>query len=79
MRTTLDIDDDVLQAARERAHRGRSSIGAALSELARRGLIAPATGLAVGEPEAVYGFRPFPNRGGVVSNEMINKIREEDP
>jgi hypothetical protein len=78
VRTTLDIDDDVLQAARERAQRGRRSIGEALSELARRGLIAPAAGLAVREPETVHGFRPFPSRGGVVTNEMINKIRDED-
>ena len=37
MRTTLNIDDDVLAAARALAERKGSSLGAALSELARRG------------------------------------------
>ena len=78
MRTTLDIDEDVLEAARERAKRERKTIGELLSELARRGLTAPMVDNAVKEPESIYGFRPFPSRGGVITNEMINKIREED-
>ena len=41
MRTTLNIDDDVLAAARELAERSGSSLGAALSELARRGSESP--------------------------------------
>ena len=78
MRTTLDIDDDVLEATRERAKREHKTIGELLSQLARRGLNAPTAGLAVKEPESFYGFRPFPSRGGIVTNEMINKLREED-
>ena len=38
MRTTLDIDDDVVAAARELAARERRSLGSVISELARRGL-----------------------------------------
>ena len=38
MRTTLDIDDDVVAAARELAAGQRRSLGAVISELARRGL-----------------------------------------
>ena len=37
MRTTLTIDDDVLAVARALAERNGSSLGKALSELARRG------------------------------------------
>ena len=37
MRTTVTIDDDVLAVARALAERNRSSLGSALSELARRG------------------------------------------
>lgn len=37
MRTTLDIENDVLEAARALSVARRVSIGAALSELARRG------------------------------------------
>jgi hypothetical protein len=38
VRTTLDIDDDVVVAARELAVSQRRSLGAVISELARRGL-----------------------------------------
>lgn len=37
MRTTLDLDDDVLAVARSLAQERGVSIGAAMSELARRG------------------------------------------
>ncbi|ORW74361.1 hypothetical protein AWC22_23535 [Mycobacterium riyadhense] len=39
MRTTLDMDDDVVAAARELAAGERRSVGAVISELARRGLV----------------------------------------
>ncbi|HEX2503087.1 MAG TPA: hypothetical protein VHK00_04025 [Miltoncostaeaceae bacterium] len=38
MRTTLDIADDVMLAARELAAQERRPIGAVISDLARRGL-----------------------------------------
>jgi hypothetical protein len=38
MRTTLEIDDDVQQAARELAEAQRSTAGKVLSELARKAL-----------------------------------------
>jgi hypothetical protein len=38
VRTTLDIDDDVVAAARELAAGERRSLGSVISELARRGL-----------------------------------------
>jgi hypothetical protein len=38
MRTTLEIDDDVVAAARELAADQRRSLGSVISELARRGL-----------------------------------------
>ena len=44
MRTTLDIDDDVLQAAKELADLRRSTAGKILSELARKGLEPSPTG-----------------------------------
>jgi hypothetical protein len=77
MRTTLDIDDDILEAAKERGRKERKTAGKVLSELARQALTAPAAH-ATSEPPAVYGLRPFPSRGNVITNEMINRIREED-
>ena len=38
MRTTLDIDDDVMAAARELARDEGRTLGAVVSDLARRGL-----------------------------------------
>jgi hypothetical protein len=38
VRTTLDIDDDVMAAARELAAGERRSLGSVISELARRAL-----------------------------------------
>jgi len=42
MRTTLDIDSDVLEAAKSLAEARRISVGKALSQLARRGVTAHA-------------------------------------
>lgn len=39
MRTTLNIDDDVLEAARRFAEARHISLGEALSSLARRGIV----------------------------------------
>ena len=38
MRTTLDVDDDVLQAAKELAELRRTTAGKVLSDLARKAL-----------------------------------------
>jgi hypothetical protein len=38
VRTTVDLDDDVLRAARALASARRASLGRVLSDLARRGL-----------------------------------------
>jgi hypothetical protein len=78
MRTTLDIQDDVLQAAKERARREKKTIGQVISELARSSLTASPTYPAAQEPRAVYGIKPFPKRGGIVTNELIDKLREDD-
>ena len=78
MRTTLDIAYDVMQAARERARRERKTIGEMISELARRALTAPQEPLCVEEPKAVHGLKPFARRGGIVTNELIDKLRDED-
>ena len=74
MRTTLNIADDVLQAAKELARRDGKTAGQVISELVRRALTSPSPG---GEPEDLLGFEPFPSRGGVVTNETIDRLRDE--
>jgi hypothetical protein len=78
VRTTLDIDDDVLQAAKERARREKKTAGRMISELVRAALgMLPAHG-AAREPRPLHGFRPFPRRGRIVTNELIDRLREDD-
>ena len=79
MRTTLDIDDEVLQAVKEIARRRHSTAGTVISELARRALTSAADRPAViEEPRGFYGFRPLPAGDRVVSTELVERIREED-
>ncbi|MHC4859977.1 MAG: CopG family transcriptional regulator [Planctomycetota bacterium] len=76
MRTTLNLDEDVLAAAKELARLRRTTVGKVVSELARKGL-RPAP------PEA-------PSRNGVpllpptedeapVSREIVNRLRDGEP
>jgi hypothetical protein len=78
MRTTLDIANDVLQAAKERARREKKSLGQVISELVRSALTSIPREQTAREPKARYGFRPFAKRGSIVSNDLIDKLREED-
>jgi hypothetical protein len=78
VRTTLDIDNDVLQAARERARREGKTMGEIISDLARSALSAPARTPTARDAKAICGLRPFPKRGGIVTNELIDKLREDD-
>ncbi len=79
MRTTLDIADDVLLAVKERARREKRSAGEVLSEVAREALTHRLGASVDDEPESFFGFHPLPRRGVVVSNELIDKLREEEP
>ncbi len=75
MRTTLDIDEDVLLAARDLADRRGSSLGRAVSDLARQGLRRS-------EPAHVRNGLPlFPVQPGaaVVTMELVNRLRDEAP
>lgn len=81
MRTTLDIDDDVLDAARELAKAEGKTAGKILSELARKALTTPefpASGLSERNSEPLSDWPTFPNREGpIVTNEMVRKIQDE--
>lgn len=77
MRTTLDIADDVLLAVKELARREKRTTGEVLSQLARKGLQGGSSEFPKAGKE-LFGFRPFPSRGGVVTNELIAQLREDD-
>jgi hypothetical protein len=78
MRTTLDIAEDVLQAAKERARRENKTAGEVISELARAALTMSPSAPKAAEPRAHFGLRPFPRRGAVVTNDAVDRLREDD-
>jgi hypothetical protein len=78
VRTTIELADDVLFAVKDRARRERRSLGAVLSDLARQALTQPVGGEGVAETPALYGFEALPRRGPAVSNELIDRLREDD-
>lgn len=79
MRTTLDIDEDVLMAVKELARSGQESTGKTISRLVRQALSGHHHGTAPTPDTTVIrgGFRPFGRRGGVaVTNDEINRLRD---
>ena len=81
MRTTIDLEYDTLIAAKEIARAENTSLGKVISRLVRQALTgttgttgttsAPATATAT-------GFVPFEARGVVVSNDLINRLRDAE-
>ena len=76
VRTTLDIDDDVLQAAKELAARGNKTAGQVISELARLSIInqAPPDLMAA---TVVNGFELLPAGGRRVTPDLVRCLLEE--
>jgi hypothetical protein len=75
MRTTLDIDEDILHAAREIARQRGETIGKVLSELARKSLTKQVSG------PTRNGLPLFPvqPKAGIVTLELVNQLRDETP
>jgi hypothetical protein len=74
MRTTLDIEGDVLAAAKELAQRQGVSAGKVVSRLLRSALTGEAPAQRSGAA-VVAGFRPFAaNNQRLVGNEQIDQL-----
>ena len=79
MRTTVDLDYDTLIAAKEIARMENTSLGKVISRLVRQALTGNATAQAASSPvTSATGFVPFEARGVVVSNELIDRLRDND-
>ena len=79
MRITLDIDDDVLTAARSLARHRGCTLGEMISTLVRSAINAPSrSASSVAEPAPLYGFEAFPSEGKIVTNEQIDELRDRD-
>jgi hypothetical protein len=78
MRTTIDVDEDVLAAAKELARKQRVSIGKIVSGLLREAMCGGYSRAAArhDEPAGAGGFRPFPARGRVVTDDLIEHISD---
>jgi hypothetical protein len=74
MRTTLDIDDDVLAAAKELASRQKTTAGQVISDLARRALAEASSG----NPTYRHGLVVLPRRGGTVTPELVDRLAEDE-
>ncbi len=78
MRTTLDIAEDVLLAARTLGKQERKSVGQVLSELARKGL-AVSNGISnLDSGEEFLGFKPIPARGVTVNSQLVERLNESE-
>lgn len=75
MRTTLEIDDDVLGAAKELAAWEKKTAGKVISELARRGI---QTHRGKARKKIHGGFEVLPAEGRVVTPQMVQKILEQN-
>ena len=79
MRTTINLEDDVLLVARGLARRDGTSIGAVISELARKGLNGDRCNHTDDAEDQFYGFCPLPKRGSPVTNDLIDQLRDDGP
>lgn len=79
MRTTIDLEYDTLIAAKEIARAENTSLGKVISRLLRQALTGGAAPQTINNlPATATGFVPFEPRGVVVSNELINRLRDAD-
>lgn len=79
MRTTIDLEYDTLLAAKEIARTENTSLGKVISRLVRQALTGSAAPQAAHSPASTAtGFVPFESRGVVVSNDLIDRLRDAD-
>ena len=75
MRTTLDLDEDVLQAAKELADVHGTTAGKVLSELARKAL-APARGGRIRNGVPILPRRPA--GAPLITMKLVNELRDDE-
>jgi hypothetical protein len=79
MRTTIDIEPDVLNAAKEIVRQKHIRVGKVISELLRQALTGNTGDSAHQTPNASStGFDPFPARGVLITNELIRGLRDAE-
>ena len=74
MRTTINLDDDVLAAAKQLARKRSSTLGQTLSDIMRRGL-QPQPTWQVRNGVPLLETRPGSKK---VTMELVNQLRDEE-
>ena len=77
MRTTLDIDTDVLQAAKEIARTEKTTAGRVISRIFRKGF-SSRNEPSIESPRYKNGIPQFTSRGEILTMEHIQKIMDEE-
>lgn len=77
MRTTIDLDQDVLLAAKEIAARSKQTAGKVISEIFRRGLHAAPAPAVRTKRALTQGFEVVPAQGRVVTSQLVRKLRDD--
>jgi hypothetical protein len=74
MRTTLELDDEILEAARQLAKERGATLGRVISELAQQSLAATEL------PKFRNGAEVFVSKPGTpkVDMELVNRLRDEE-
>jgi len=78
MRTTLDIDDDVLAFARAKAEHSRMSMGQVISELVRKAIDAAASEGASLQTRNGIPLLPVRDQRALVTTELVNRLRDDE-
>ena len=79
MRTTLSLDDDVLDAARALARQQGSTLGAVISDLARESLRSASSTTGANRQRSGLPLLPIHDSGAVVDLQLVNQLRDELP
>jgi len=81
MRTTLEIDDDVLLAAKELAAKDKTTAGKIISEVFRRGMRSPTSANSFGGNANVIvknGVPVLPSRGDLITTDHVQRLMENE-
>jgi hypothetical protein len=74
VRTTLDIEDDVLLAVKQLARQRGQPAGRLVSEIVRKSL----TNISQGAERSGVPLFPVRPESGIVTMELVNRLREEN-
>ena len=82
MRTTLDIDTDVLLAVKERARKERKSAGRLISNMLRSHITGGGGGEPTRDDDCIFeyknGIPVLRSRGDIITAEHVRKLMEEE-